>query len=324
MRAIKLALLILALVPTVYLRAPEPAPIADLRVGLADLMPTLREAGALPETGAVQLAGAWQLASAHRFFGNYSGLGQSRAGLVAVGDRNGVLWFSRPDRGGPWHAQISRLINLDWVRYRYPVDAEAVAVEPGSGDLLVGYEAASALQRFSPDLAERTQIPLPALLDWPENQGPEAMARLADGRTVIVGEVYARWLDRTLHPALVFPGLPRPGEEPARFTLRMPPGYRPVDLAQMPDGRLLVLGRNFSLVGFRSLIAVFAPAAIKPGAMIMPQVIARIDDPRIRENYEGMTVTREPDGSAAIWLISDSNQMVWAQRTLLLKLRLKP
>ena len=58
--------------------------------------------------------------------------------------------------------------------------------------------------------------------------------------------------------------------------------------------------------------------------MITPQVLARIDDPRIRENYEGMTVTREKDGSQAIWLISDSNEMVWAQRTLLLKLRIGP
>jgi hypothetical protein len=37
-----------------------------------------------------------------------------------------------------------------------------------------------------------------------------------------------------------------------------------------------------------------------------------------------MTVTREADGGEAIWLISDNNQMVWAQRTLLLKLRFKP
>jgi hypothetical protein len=53
-------------------------------------------------------------------------------------------------------------------------------------------------------------------------------------------------------------------------------------------------------------------------------VIARIDDPRIHDNYEGMAVTREADGSQIVWLVSDSNEMVWAQRTLLLKLRIGP
>lgn len=77
-------------------------------------------------------------------------------------------------------------------------------------------------------------------------------------------------------------------------------------------------------MGFRSVIAVFAQKDVRPGAVITPKVIARIDDPRIRDNYEGMTVTREPDGSRLVWLISDSNEMVWAQRTLLLKLRIGP
>lgn len=323
MRALKLALLILALVPAVYLRAPEPQPVLDRSVRLTDLMPSLRRAGPLPDAGALTLIGAWQLTSRHRDFGNFSGLAQTDKGFVAVGDRGGILWFPRPDQPGPWHTRLTRLIDLDWRKYRYNTDAEAVAVEPGTGALLVGYEASLALEHFSPDLADHTRIPLPVLSEWPENQGPEAMTRLADGRTVIAGEVYSRRLDRTLHPALVFPGAPQPNETPARFELRMPPGYRPCELTQMPDGRLLVLGRSFSFGGFRSLIAVFAPSAIQPGATVTPQVIAQISDPRISDNYEGMTVTREPDGSQAIWLISDSNRMVWAQRTLLLKLRLR-
>lgn len=324
MRAFKLALLILALVPAVYLRTHKPLPSLDSRVGLTDLMPELRRAGPLPETGGLALVGAWQLTSRNHDFGSFSGLAQTDGGFVAVGDRGSVLWFTRPDRPRLWRTRLTRLINLDLKQYRYSTDAEAVAVEPDTGALLVGYEGWYAMERFSSDLSRRTRILLPVLREWPDNEGPEAMTRLADGRTVLVGEVYARWLDRTLHPALVFPRLPRPYEQPARFALRMPPGFRPSELAQMPDGRMLVLGRSFSLAGFCSVIAVFAPSAIKPGAAITPQVLAQIDDPRIRENYEGMTVTREPDGSQAIWLISDSNQMVWAQRTLLLKLRLKP
>ena len=322
MRAFKLALLILALVPTLWLRGAKPPEPRDAAIVLADLMPALR--GSLPDTGALRLEGAWHIAGRAHTLGTLSALAQSQGGLVAVGDRGGILWFDRPDRPGSWHARLAPLVDLDWRQYHHPTDAESLFVEPGSGDLVVGYEDAPTLVQFSPDLARRSRIPLPVLAEWQENQGPEAMTRLADGRTVIVGEAYAHWLDRTRHPGLVFPATPRPFETPARFELVMPAGYRPSELAQMPDGRLLVLGRHFGLMGFRSVIAIFAPQDIRPGAAITPHVIARIDDPRMRDNYEGMTVTREADGGQIVWLISDSNEMVWAQRTLVLKLRIGP
>lgn len=322
MRALKLALLILALVPTVWLRGEAPARAQGGAIQLVDLMPALGHS--LPDTGTLQLLGAWQLRGPDRNLSTLSGLAQTRGGFVAVGDRGGVLWFARPDRPGAWHARLTRLVHLNWRKYRYPTDVEAALVDPQTGELVVAYEDAPMLERYSPDLARRRRIAMPALAEWSENQGPEAMVLLADGRTVIVGETYARWLDRTRHPGFVYAGIPHPDETPARFELVMPAGYRPSELAQMPDGRLLVLGRHFSLAGFRSVIAVFAPEDVRPGAVITPRVMALIADPRLRDNYEGMTVTREADGSQMVWLISDSNEMVWAQRTLLLKLRIGP
>lgn len=320
MRAFKLALLILALVPVTWLHAPRPHPPRDPAIHLIDLMPTLR--GRLPKIGALQLAGAWQIVGQRRKLGTLSGLAQTSAGFVAVGDRGNVLWFTRPDRPGPWRARFDQLIHLAWHKQQFPTDAEAVTVDASSGDLTVAYEDSPALEEYSPDLVRRTVIPLPVLAEWPDNEGPEAMARLADRRTLIVGETYSGWLDRTRHPGLIFRAAPKPYEKPARFELVMPRGYKPSELAQMPDGRLLVLGRHFGLTGFRSVIVAFTPQEVRPGAQVTPRVLARIDDPRIRDNYEGMTVTREPDGSQVVWLVSDSNEMVLAQRTLLLKLRI--
>lgn len=322
MRAFALALLILALVPAVYLRAPKPAPSADVSIIFEDLMPALRHEGALPVAGPLVLLGAWQMRGGSPATATLSGLAQTGAGMVAVGDRGAVVWFTPPDRPSTRPPRLARLINRDWRKHRYPTDAESVAVVPDTGDLLVGYEDPPALLRFRRDLALRARTPLPELLERTLNRGPEAMTMLADGRIVVIGESHARWFDRMTHTGLIFPGVPRPGETAQRFTVQLPPGVRPCELAQMPDGRVLVLGRSFSFAGFRSVIGVIAPANIRPGATITPRVIARIDDPRIRDNYEGMTVTREADGSAALWLLSDSNQMVWAQRTLLLKLRL--
>lgn len=322
MRAFKLALLFLALAPVTWLREPRAEPPRDTSAHLVDLGAGLRQSP--PQIGALRLEGAWQITGRSRELATLSALAQTNGGFVAVGDRGAVLWFSRPDRPGPWRARLDQLIHLDWQIYHYPVDAESLFVDPASGALVVGYEDAPKLERYSPDLAKRETIPVPALAAWPDNQGPEAMTRLADGRTVIIGESYAHWLDAARHPGLVFPSLPRPFEEPARFEIVMPWGYRPSEMAQMPDGRLLVLGRYFSFTSFHSVIAIFAPQDVRPGAVITPRVIARIDDPRIRDNYEGMTVTREADGSQMVWLTSDSNEMVWAQRTLLLKLRIGP
>ena len=322
MRMFKLVLLILALVPAIWLRGERPAKLPAPGIHLIDLMPTLRSD--LPDTGTLQLEGAWQITGSSRTLSTLSGLTQVPGGLMAVGDRGGAVWFTRPDQPGPWQVRLDQLVHLDWRQHHFPTDAESVFTEPGSGDLIVGYEDAPRLERYSADLRRRRPIPLPVLGAWTDNQGAEAMTRLADGRTLIVGEVYARWLDRRRHPGLIFPEIPRAGESPARFELAMPAGYRPSELAQLPDGRLLVLGRHFSFAAFRSMIAVFSPRDVQPGKVITPRVIARIDDPRIRDNYEGMSVTREADGSQMVWLVSDSNEMVWAQRTLLLKLRIGP
>jgi hypothetical protein len=137
-------------------------------------------------------------------------------------------------------------------------------------------------------------------------------------------EGYASLFSRTLHNGFIFAGLPRNHESPGRFKLVMPDGYRPTELARLPDGRLLLLGRKFTLGGFRSLIALLDPATIRANATVTPRVVARITDPRVCDNYEGMTVTPEGDGAVAVWLISDSNDMVLLQRTLLLKLRVDP
>jgi hypothetical protein len=325
MRRLATLLLVLALVPTIYVRQPFPPPSDDNRVFFHDLLPGLRDAhGAAPRYGALTLAGAWQLTSPNHDFGNFSALAVRNAhDLLAVSDRNAIMVFTRPDQPGPWHTWQRETIHQAWRGQEIDTDSESVSVDPRSGAVLIGYEGAPRFHLFSADFAHDRKIPAPVLSEWPNNQGPEALRQLADGRTVVIGEVFAPWWSRRRHTGLIWPGLPRANQAPARFELVMPEGYRPVELAQAPDGRLLVLGRKFTLDGFRTVVTVVPdPRAIHPGATVTPQPIAWIDDPRIRDNYEGMVTTPEPGGGTAIWLISDSNQMVWLQRTLLLKLML--
>ncbi|KAJ8134007.1 hypothetical protein OY671_012779, partial [Metschnikowia pulcherrima] len=104
----------------------------------------------------------------------------------------------------------------------------------------------------------------------------------------------------------------------------MPEGFRPTESASLPDGRSSVSGRKSTSAGFRTTISIADPAAIRPGGVSPTRESARITDPRSRENYEGMTVTRDADGAVAVWSIADSNSMVWAQRTSSLKSRSRP
>lgn len=297
-------------------------PFANPHVERIDLMPALVRSGDVPRLGGLELAGAWQLVSPDTGFGNLSALGQFADGrMVAVGDRNTFMIFPRPDAPGTWRPVMGRPF-LHHIRgIQMQGDAESLSVDPRTQQVLVGYENALNLIRMSPQMQPIGKISIPAMREWPPNQGPEAMARLADGRLVIVAEVYGHAFNRRLHPALVFPGEPKSFEVPGRFEVAMPEGYRPTELAQLPDGRLLLLGRKFTIAGFRSVILTADPKQLRPGAVLQTHEIARIDDPRIRDNYEGMVITREADGSVSIWLISDSNLMVALQRTLVLKLR---
>jgi hypothetical protein len=321
-------LVVLALVAAVLLQHGAGGPMRyGAPVRSTDLMPDLRATGGIPGLGQLELVGAWQLTSTYRDFGNFSALRRLKGGtILALSDRNDYLEFVPPDRPGPF-AVLRQGVTMHgkWGDPAPSADAEAFVVDPANQDIVLASEGVGELYRFSPDLVRHQRIPVPELAEWPENKGPEAMALLHDGRLVILGETYTDWDYEKLHPGLVFAGIPDRAhpQRPGRFTIAMPAGFRPVELEQLPDGRLLMLGRSFSIAGFRNVIALVDPRAIRAGATVPTQEIARIDDPRIRDNYEGMAVTTDADGKPAIWIISDSNLMVRLQRTLLLKLRFR-
>ncbi len=326
MRLAKIALL-LPLLLSVTVAPEKRAPVFEPKGALAHA--AILKLGERISVGAgVDIVGAWTLRGGFALFGNYSALVALPDGrLLAVGDRNSYLVFAPPGAarrpvfyGMPFPP--------DWSLRRQSYDAEAISVIHGAGvgkaRYLVACEGTDQFSLFEANLRRFKQVRVPALRAWEQNQGPEAMRQLADGRVVTIAEMRARWFDRRRYPGLVFRGVPHGGEQPGRFVLVMPEGYRPTELAQLPDGRLLVLGRKFTPTGFHSVIVTADPAAVRSGAEVQTQEIARIDDPRVRENYEGMAITQERDGTPVIWLISDSNTTVWLQRTLLLKLRLRP
>ena len=121
---------------------------------------------------------------------------------------------------------------------------------------------------------------------------------------------------------VIFAGDPTdPAVRDERFGYRPERGYDPVGLAELPDGRLLVLERRLAPpFRWRTRLALVPRGAVQAGATVEGRTAARLDAPLLHDNFEGIAVARE-GGATIVWLLSDDNRFA-LQRTLLLKFRL--
>ena len=266
---------------------------------------------------------AWVLDSKNAHFGGYSALASLGGGdFLALSDMGRYMRFSDPSRGDP-RARMGRFLNTREQDKRR-VDAESMTRDPDTGQLWVGYEQSNALVRTDEAGKGSDSVRPAAMRNWASNSGPEALVRLKDGRFIVIAEERDGWLADT-GPALLFPSDPveRGSKPPTQFRYDAPKGTRATDMAQLPDGRVLILHREVVLgvpSRFSSSIAVADPAAIRKGEVWQGEVIATLESPLPSDNFEGMAIVPQRDGSAVVWIISDDNGVSF-QRTLLLKLR---
>jgi hypothetical protein len=155
---------------------------------------------------------------------------------------------------------------------------------------------------------------------WRGNAGPEAMARLADGRFLLFAEGPDD--QRATSDAVLFEGDPaEPGTRAVRLRYRRVPGYRVTDAGLLPDGRLILLNRRFAwLEGFSAVVTVAETRGLTEGATIAGREVAALRPPVTVDNMEALSVTVE-NGRTIVWIASDDNFFP-LQRTLLLKFEL--
>lgn len=318
LRLVLLASVALGLAPGTWLRTTPPPENTQEIIRFGALLP-------LPErVGELDVLGAWVLESPNHLFGGFSALVMLDDGrLMAGSDRGAWMTFTRPGAGRP----VVRLgeIGDDSAWYSELYDLEALTLEAGTGRLWSAWESANAIMRSDIDFEDAEKVAPAAMAQWPYNSGPESMVRLEDGRFIVLAEGSGGWFEDS-YPGLLFPDDPLEGAKPLEFRFRPPEGYRPVDIAQLPDGRVLVLVRKLAWglpPTFPGKILVADPSDIAPGATWEGRVIGELDEPLPSDNYEGLAVTSQADGSVIIWVISDDNggQL---QRTLLLKLGWDP
>lgn len=302
-----------------WLRSVAPIPSHEQRLDVAALP---NDPGCC-SAGPFDLIGAWQLASPHQDFGGYSALLQAQPGrLLAFSDRGYSLEFSEPG-AAQVPIRIAPLLE-DSARLKDNRDVEAATRDPRTGSIWIGLEGRDAIARHRADLHRESFREIPGMREWPQNQGPEAMLRLRDGRFVALCECNPGWFQGGLHPALLFSGDPTNDVAAQGFTFAGIDGYRPTDMAQLPDGRVLILVRRLVWpvpARFAIKILIADPAEIASGKIWQARELADLSDPWPIDNYEGLAIGRQADGSLLAWLISDENSAA-TQRVLLLKLRI--
>lgn len=272
----------------------------------------------------IEIAGAWHLRSPNHHFSGYSALVPMDDGtLLAASDQTRRMRLAPPDM-----ARLSASFD-----YFSPpreagdrhYDLEAVTRDRATGRLWAAYEGSNYIERYDADFRPAGRVRPPEMRRWPSNSGPEAIVRLADGRFIALSEGSPRWFDDDL-PALLFAGDPVDGVKPERFRYLPPEGFKPVDMAETPDGRVLILLRAIRWglpPTFQSKLVVADPGEIRPGERWVWREIAHLTEPLLMDNYEGLAVEPGADGKLVLWLISDNNRSKF-QRTLLLKLLWRP
>jgi hypothetical protein len=281
--------------------------------------------------GAFRLEGAWHMTLGSSKFGGYSALiALPDRRLLAVADNGRFLTFMPPGQRGltakPYTPRLGTLLT-DPRNDKRQVDTESATRDPGTGTIWLGLEYLNAVVRFNPRWQETGRVRPAAMAQWRSNSGPEAMVRLADGRFLVLCEGPDEWVRPHRHDGVLFAGDPVAGGGKGRpFTFDGPTAFDPVDMAQLPDGRVLVLMRTLIWPLpelFAGRIAIGDPAQIHAGGTWKVVDVARIASSLPIDNFEGMAVVPRDDGRVTVWLISDDNQ-TRLQRTLLWKLVVNP
>lgn len=324
-RNIALVLLILGVASTTWLRSERwlVVPNDTLRFTALKLPPRKILKAHL---GAFELVGAWHMTLGSYKFGGYSALVPLPDGrLLAISDFGRFLAFTPP--GGRQRSALHGNLIRDPRNDKRMVDSESATRDPRTGTIWLGLEFLNGFVRLGPNWAEQGRSQPRSMASWGENSGPEAMIRLADGRFVALSEGAREWLWPRHHDGVVFAGDPvsQPGSG-RQFTFDGPSAFDPVDMAQLPDGRVLVLMRTLIWPlpeRFAGRIAIGDPARIEAGGTWHVTEVARLASTLPVDNFEGMAVTPRADGKVIVWLISDDNQ-TRIQRTLLWKLVVDP
>ena len=266
-------------------------------------------------------------------FGGLSGLliGKDGQDLIALSDharlfRAGV---TRDQAGGITNIQMTGQEGLMSRNGRplthFNSDAEDLAPDGDTGSLWVAFEGLTRVARYPAALNKaqgRIAKPLHAWNHFEArfgNTGFEAIAPLPGGQVLAIAEAVVPGLDAGPGaPALLYAD----GTWTAAFSIPAPDGYAVSSADLGPDGQLWLLERRVGWAGFVTRIRRFPliwageTLSLGPGETLLEGRLGAHD------NFEGLSLWRDPNGGTVVSLITDDGYNFW-QRTLILEFDLR-
>lgn len=277
--------------------------------------------------GMLTLLSSFVLKADDKRFGGLSGAALDASGntLYAVSDRGYGL------SARLIHDQTGRLIGVDHWRItplktpsgrrvqQRMIDAEAL-VRERDGAWLVAFEHQHRIWRYPSSSEAFSALPEPVdtpreLSRAPSNGGVESMARLPDGRLLLLTEKF-RNADGRLKGWLISE------ERTVEVFYIATDGFLPTDIAALSQGGILVLERRFRPTSGIAIRLRWIPGdRLQPGARLRGRELANLHMPLVIDNFEGLAVRETPPGEIVLYVLSDDNFNVF-QQTLLLQFRL--
>jgi hypothetical protein len=146
------------------------------------------EAPGRDRLGGLRFLGGWALTSNDARLGGISALHVEGSEALAMSDAGWRIRLPLPGGRGPVRAEVAMVeAGPGPPGDKEDRDIESLVVD---GDRVwLGYEQANAIWRYERRrFAPRASAAPRAMRDWSDNAGPEAMARLPDGRFLVFAE----------------------------------------------------------------------------------------------------------------------------------------
>lgn len=307
--------------------AAEPVHIRAERIERFESGSEERRFGAFEFLGGLELS-----ARDNSLFGAWSSIRLTEGGQGFIGVLDTGHWitggFTRDGAGrisGITDSAIEGM--LDDAGRKAPgkgaMDAESLALR--GEDVFVGFEQRHRVDRYArtnlPASAPTGRVRLPfAARELRGNGGLEmlaaspvaaglggALVTIAEKSVDENGDLYAGILD---------------GPRRGAFRVKRRDDFDVTDGTFLPNGDLLLLERRFTLArGVAMRIARIHAEAIRPGAVLTPEILLEANGGEQIDNMEGIDAFKAADGSTHVVLVSDDNHSI-LQRNLLLEFRL--
>lgn len=234
----------------------------------------------------LRLAGAWRLEAADRRFGGVSSLALAGDQLMALSDAGSVLRFNRPDQGRAKVRIASIPSGPGRTGRKRGRDSEAMVADPARRGYWVAFEQFHSLFLFDPNFKRALARFDLDHAGWRDNGGVEAM--VAHGRQLLL--------------------FPESGDEVVEWSAGgrrsvVLAGASPIaDATRLPDGRVIVLMRRFTPLGFSNSLGVLERG--RSGyrvTRIIPLPLGQL------ANGEAIAAEPQPGGAVRLWLMTDND-----------------